>query len=437
MSNYYQTLGVNQNATPQEIKKAYYRLAVRWHPDKNPDEPQAEKNFKQISKCYNVLSDKEKRQRYDQYGEEGIDQIPFSFDQFIRTRDFKDIFGDHVFMSPLFVPKVSPIMKKRAFQDPNIIRSVSITLRELYHGTTKDIKYQRFLLCCECEGTGIEKGSVKVGCSDCDGLGYLVSIQELMPGMVQKMEIPCSTCQGAGRCYSTSSDCNSCQGGGFISQSHQYTADIQAGMEVGKPLVISELGHQISTSKMGDLEISLDLLPDPEFLVFGSHLLVSHKIALVEALTPCTIRLDHLSGKLVQWRSGGIIKPNSFQVIRGYGMPSANKSSGNLIVKFDVVFPDALPEKRRYYLKKLLPFPIEGKFSSLNSEDVAADRIQILNTSQNSRLEATIQRELNKPVNHTDPDLNNCARKSSYQRCGSGPYSSYATTDVPLECRTM
>ncbi|KAE8633844.1 hypothetical protein XENTR_v10002115 [Xenopus tropicalis] len=213
---YYDTLGVKPNATPDEIKKAYRKLALKYHPDKNPKEGE---KFKLISQAYEVLSDPKKRDLYDQGGEQAIKEGGMGGGNFSSPMDIFDMFfGGGGRMN-------------REKRGKNVVHQLAVSLNDLYNGTSRKLALQKNVICSKCEGYGGKKGAVEK-CTTCKGRGVQVRVQQIGPGMVQQIQSMCSDCHGEGERINQKDRCKQCSGKKVVREKKILEVHINKGMKL-------------------------------------------------------------------------------------------------------------------------------------------------------------------------------------------------------------
>lgn len=347
-TKYYDLLSVKPNATQDELKKAYRKLALKYHPDKNPDEPE---KFKLISQAYEVLSDPKKRQIYDRGGEQMLKEGGGSDEQ-------------SFFSSPLDLFERMFGMGGR-HQPDNKVKSVmhqlSVTLEELYQGSLRKLALQRKVICAKCKGTGSRRGVPAQRCPTCRGVGSQARVHEIMPGMVQQIHTPCPECRGEKEVIPARDKCTDCDGQKVKRDRKILEVHIEKGMEDGQKINFYGEGDQLPGLEAGDITIILDEKDHPVFKRKKSDLIVKMSISLTEALCQFERTITTLDNRILVVRSleGEIIKPGEIRCILNEGMPFYRNitEKGRLIIVFDVVFPSSgeLDLKNIRNLEAILP----------------------------------------------------------------------------------
>lgn len=331
----YASLGVPENASADEIKKAFRKLAVKFHPDKNPDDPVAVEKFKEISKAHEILSDPEKREIYDRYGEEGLQgggssaggsifEQMFGFDPFGRGGGGRRDSG----------PK----------KGQDIGFQLGVTLKEMYNGVTKKLQLKKKTICDVCAGKGSKKDGSVQKCSSCRGQGIRIVRRQNGFTIIQSQEV-CSDCGGKGEVIDPKDRCNKCNGKKVVEQPKILEVHIERGAQEGENIKFSEEGDQFPGIVPGDVVVELREKPD-KTCSFDRHkddLVLKKSITLVEALTGYEFVFEHLDDRkiLIKSRPGEIVTPASIKVVKNEGMPLRGNPyvRGLLLIKFEVEFP--------------------------------------------------------------------------------------------------
>jgi len=339
---YYEALGVAQSATPEELKKAYRKSAIKNHPDKGGD-PEV---FKTISQAYDVLSDPEKREIYDKYGEEGLREgmggggggghDPFDI--------FESFFGGG---------------GPRKTED--VAHALKLKLEDFYCGCSKKMALGRNKVCTKCSGTGSKSGQ-SVTCQDCRGQGVKVTLRQIGPGMVQQMQSACHRCQGTGEAIKDSDRCPSCKGDKVVREREVIEVHVDPGMADGEKIVFKGKADEKPGMEPGDVVfVAQQKEKHPVFMRKAQDLFCKKEISLREALCGAAVTITHLDQRVLVVRTapGEVIKPGEFRCIEEEGMPLRSNPimRGNLYVEFVVKFPESqtLPEPALAQIRKALP----------------------------------------------------------------------------------
>ncbi|KAI8343627.1 hypothetical protein BC941DRAFT_448391 [Chlamydoabsidia padenii] len=334
-TKYYDILGVDPSASEGELKKAYRKLALKYHPDKNPD---AGDKFKEISHAYEVLSDAEKRQMYDQYGEEGLNGQGG-----MGGMDAEDLFSQ-LFGGGLFGGGGGG--RSRGPQGPrrgkDMVHHLKVSLEDLYKGKTTKLALQKHVLCGKCEGKGGKDGAVRT-CTGCNGQGVRVTIRQMGP-MMQQFQQACPECRGQGEIVNEKDRCKQCMGKKIVGEKKILEVFIDKGMKNGQNITFSGEGDQAPNIIPGDIIITLDEKPHSTFQRNGDDLVYEAKIELLTALAGGQFVIPHLDDRalLVSVLPGEAIQPGMVKVIPNEGMPSyRHQTHGHLFVKFTIDFPQS------------------------------------------------------------------------------------------------
>ena len=388
-TEYYDRLSISASATPEEIRSAYKKCAIKYHPDKNQGDPEASEKFKQVAEAYEVLSDETKRATYDRFGKNGISGEHVNAEEMF-AKIFKGFspFGGmggmggfgNIFsgMGNMF----SQFQKGHNKSEP-IREKYECTLDQLYNGdeVELDVKCQR---CCNtCNGKGTMVGASSNPCNVCSGRGVQVMLRQLGPGMMQQVQIPCQTCRGSGNIIKDSDKCSACAGNKITVEDQKIKLVIKPGMQNGQEIMFENLGHKLPDADQGDIIVMLSEKPHEQFKrwnrsdIQSGHLLHTIKISLLESLTGFSLSFAHFGNRLIYIRSlpNEVIKPYALYVIRGEGMPTGPTGRGDLYIQFKVKFPKTITSKQ----SKLLEVVLSGKRSSASPDQVYASLAKVSN----------------------------------------------------------
>lgn len=345
--DYYSVLGVSKNASVEELKKSYRKLSLKWHPDKNNNSDTAKKKFQEISEAYNILNDPKKRDIYDKYGKEGLENHQNNGG--VNPNDiFSQFFGGG---SPFggsshSGPKSSP--DKRV--------ELQLTVEDMINGSIKNITLTRNAFCGKCKGSGTRENAKSSQCAKCSGTGICVMIRNMGPMRVQQ-QFTCGVCNGTGFSILDTDRCGRCAGKKILPSNESIKITIDKGTTEGEYIKLEEKADAVQSCDIaGDLYIIFKMKPHKIFTRHGHDLIVKQQILLGEALTGLSFVFAHPSKENILIEYSKIIKPNStFKVNeKGFYNKTAHKY-GNLIFQFEILFPSNIDEQRKAILKKLLP----------------------------------------------------------------------------------
>lgn len=350
-TKFYDLLNVAPTASETEIKKGYRKAALKYHPDKNPSEEAAEK-FKEITAAYEILSDSQKREVYDQYGIEGLQGGgPGGMGGMNADDLFSQFFGG----GGMFGGAGAQRGPQRGH---DIKHSIGATLEELYKGRTAKLALNKTILCKTCDGRGGKAGAVKK-CTSCGGSGVKFVTRQMGP-MVQRCQTTCTECQGAGDIINPKDRCKSCSGKKTQSERKILEVHIEPGMKDGQRIVFRGEGDQEPDVVPGDVIFVVDEKPHSTFKRRGDDLIYDYEVDLLTALAGGEFYIKHVSGEYLKVViiPGEVIGPNSIKVVEGKGMPIQKLGGyGNLFIKFTVKFPsnNFTSEENLKKLEEILP----------------------------------------------------------------------------------
>jgi len=357
--DYYEVLDVAKNATPEEIKKAYRKKAIQYHPDKNPGDKEAEEKFKEAAEAYEVLSNPDKRARYDQFGHAGVGGASgfggaggFSMeDIFSRFGDvFEGAFGGG--FSSFFGGGGSRGGGRRAVnRGTNLRVTVKLTLEEIANGTTKKIKVKKYVPCSACHGTGEKDGNSSSTCPTCNGRGVQTRVMHTMLGQMQT-STTCSTCGGSGKVIKDK--CTSCYGEGIVSGEETIELKIPAGVYEGMQLSMDGKGNAARHGGVnGDLLIAIQEVEHPELKRDGIDLIYNLYIGIPDAILGCSAEIPTIGNKVKikvdpGTQSGKILR------LKGKGLPDINGyGHGDLLVRINVFIPNDVSKDDKKLLEQM------------------------------------------------------------------------------------
>ncbi|KAK3136212.1 hypothetical protein QOZ80_5BG0429800 [Eleusine coracana subsp. coracana] len=338
--DYYDVLGVSKDASASDVKKAYYALAKKFHPDTNKDDADAEKKFQEVNRAYEVLKDEDKRETYDQLGPEayerqasggGPDGFPGRHG-FPDGNPFSDIFTD-IFGNVL-----------KGGQDVKV--SVELSFMEAVQGCRKTITYEADTLCGTCNGSGVPPGTVPKTCKTCRGAGVIYMQRGLFT-----LESTCSQCSGSGKIVKDF--CKTCKGEQLVKGKKSVKLDIMAGIDDNDTMkVFGKGGADVERSKPGDLYVTIKVREDPIFRREGNHVHVDAVLSIAQAVLGGTVSVPTLAGDVsVKVRQG--TQPGEKVVLRGKGIKLRNSPAfGNQYVHFNIRVPTEVTQRQRELIEE-------------------------------------------------------------------------------------
>lgn len=353
--DYYEVLGVDKSADEKEIKKAYRKLAMKYHPDVSDDEESTEK-FKEISEAYAVLSDEEKRQKYDQFGHAGMNG--YTAEDFYQNVNFEDIFQgfDIGNIFDMFgFGGGSRQSQRGGRQGPvrgsDIYTEISITLEEAYSGCEKSVKIRQDQICPTCNGSKSKPGSEPQVCQTCGGTGQVKQVSNTILGQMMNIR-PCRECGGTGKIITD--PCDTCHGKGKIRESKEIAIDIPAGVNEGDRLRVTGEGNCGEEPGLeGNLIATIHIKRNNQFERDGTHLYYSKEISFPEASLGADVDIPTIDGKEIELTIPSGTQSGSVFKIKNQGMPSLKYGDrGNMYVTVNVVVPQKLNKHQKELLEK-------------------------------------------------------------------------------------
>lgn len=339
--DYYEILGVAQDASAGDIKRAYRRLAVKYHPDRNPGNDEAEDKFKEAAEAYEVLSDAEKRRLYDRFGHEGPQQAGFS-----GFGDVEDIFAH---FSSLFSDFGDFFGRgRRATQrGRDVVVELDLDFMEAVKGVSKTVDVNRPATCETCDGSGAEPGTRPQICTDCNGQGVVMHRQGIFTA-----RLTCPVCHGAGSIVKD--PCPDCEGAGRVPKEESIKVTIPPGVDDGQSLRISGKGEAAPPGGLpGDLYVALHVETDERFAREGADIYCEIPISFPQAALGATVSIPIIGGEADFEVKPGT-QPGQIEVLKGEGIPRLNGyGNGDQIIRFVVEVPKKLNKKQRELLKEL------------------------------------------------------------------------------------
>ncbi|CAL9772316.1 unnamed protein product [Musa acuminata subsp. burmannicoides] len=378
-TRYYEILGVSKNASQDDLKKAYRKAAIKNHPDKGGDP----EKFKELAQAYEVLSDPEKREIYDQYGEDALKEgmrggggghNPFDI--------FESFFGG----SPFGVGGSSRGRRQRRGEDA--IHPLKVSLEDLYSGISKKLSLSQNVICQKCKGKGSKSGA-SMSCSGCEGSGMKVTIRQLGPGMIQQMQHPCSECKGTGETINEKDRCPQCKGEKVIQEKKVLEVVVEKGMQNEQKITFPGEADEAPETVTGDIVFVLQQKDHPKFKRKGDDLYYEHTLSLTEALCSFQFVLTHLDNRqlLIKSNPGEVVKPDQFKAINDEGMPMYQRPfmRGKLYIHFTVDFPDLLTLDQCKALEAALPPKPASQMTDMELDECEETTLYDVNIEEEMR----------------------------------------------------
>ena len=357
-TKFYDILGVGPDASDAQLKTAYRKGALKHHPDKNAHNPESADKFKEISKAYETLADPQKRQLYDQYGEEGLEQGGMGGGGMSAEDLFSQFFGGGGGFGGMFGGGMGRDTGPKKARTIHHVHKVS--LEDIYRGKVSKLALQKSVICSKCEGRGGKEGAVKT-CPGCNGQGMKTMMRQMGP-MIQRFQTVCPDCNGEGETIRDKDKCKQCGGKKTIIERKVLHVHVDRGVQSGTKLDFRGEGDQMPGVQPGDVQFEIEQKPHPRFQRKGDDLFFHAEIDLLTALAGGAVYIEHLDERwlTVELMPGEVISPGKLssplhypkhtltpkplgevKVIRGQGMPSyRHHDFGNLYIQFDVKFPE-------------------------------------------------------------------------------------------------
>jgi len=369
--DYYEILEVSKNATADEIKKAYRKKAIQYHPDKNPGDKASEEKFKEAAEAYEVLSNADKRKRYDQFGHAGVGGAAgggfggggMNMEDIFSH--FGDIFGGGGF-GGFGGFGGGQRGGRRVNKGSNLRVKVKLDLSEIANGVEKKLKVKKYVECKHCSGSGAANGSSHSTCSTCRGTGQVTRISNTILGQMQTSS-PCPTCEGEGKIITNK--CAHCAGEGIVRDDEVITLNIPAGVEEGMQLSVSGRGNAARRGGInGDLLVVIEEEKHPELIREGSDLIYNLLLSVPDAILGAPVEIPTIDGKVKVKVDAGT-QPGKILRLRGKGLPEVNSyNRGDLLVYINVYIPKDVSKDDRKVVEKLKEsasfLPVAGEVES-------------------------------------------------------------------------
>lgn len=364
--DYYEILGVNRNATPDELKKAYRKVAMQFHPDRNPGDKESEEKFKEAAEAYDVLTDKEKKDRYDRFGHQGMSgngggQGGGFSGGGMNMEDifshFGDVFGGHgggggsPFESFFSGGRSSGSQRNRGVRGGNLRIKISLTLKEVAEGAQKKLKVKKYITCDTCHGNGAKDKSSFSTCNTCKGSGHVRRVTNTILGQMQTTTT-CPTCNGEGQ--SITAKCTTCKGEGRMWGEETITVDIPAGVTEGIQLSMGGRGNAGERGgPNGDLVIQIEEIPSEDLKRDGINIIYDLHISFMDAALGTSIEVPTIDGRAKIKIKPGTQAGEIFR-LKGKGLPNLNAyGKGDELIYVNIWTPKILNGEEEKILEKL------------------------------------------------------------------------------------
>lgn len=357
--DYYEVLGVSKTASDQEIKAAYKKMAIKYHPDRNPGDKEAEAKFKEAAEAYDVLRDPQKRQTYDQFGFSGLGggagfggAANMNMDDIFSM--INEVFGGHGGFSGFgnFGGFGGGGSQRQQHRGGDLRLKVRLTLKECSTGVTKKFKVKKKVACSACRGTGAESGSGTETCQTCHGQGYVLRSRQSMFGMMQSQSV-CPTCGGEGKVIKNK--CKQCGGTGVVTGDEVVEVKIPAGVADGMVLNVPGKGDAaIHNGVPGDIQVFIEVEPDKDFIRQDNDLIYNLLIDVPTATLGGSVEIPTIDGKVKVKIEPGT-QPGKVLRLRGKGLPALKGYGygvGDLIVNVSVYIPETLSRDEKLALER-------------------------------------------------------------------------------------
>jgi molecular chaperone DnaJ len=354
--NYYDILGVQKGANKDDIKKAFYKLASKYHPDKKGGD---EAKFKEVNEAYQTLSDDRKRKEYDTYGQTFNGQGPqggAGFGGFggfggFNAQDFSNVDFDFGDLGDIFGDMFGGGAQARSKRGRDISLEIDVTFKESIFGTERNVLINKIGTCTTCTGTGAKKGSGTTTCTTCNGQGKINDVKRTFMGTFQTVKV-CDVCHGKGQV--PKEKCHDCRGAGVLSMREEVNIHVPAGISNGEMIRMQGQGEAVSGGQSGDMYVKINVHADKVWKREGHDLTIKHTIKLTDALLGVKQTISGLDGDIAIDIPGGASTGEILRV-KGRGVPHIHDKNhrGDVLVKIDIAMPKKLSRKAMDYIEGL------------------------------------------------------------------------------------
>lgn len=358
--DYYEVLGLDKSASEDDIKKAYRKIAIKYHPDRNPGDKEAEEKFKEAAEAYNVLHDPQKRQQYDQFGFNGpmggggfgggFGGASMNMDDIFSM--FGDIFGGHGFSGGFGGGFGGRAGRPQQHRGSDLRLKVRLTLEEINQGVTKKFKVRKDTTCSHCHGSGAEDGSGTETCATCHGQGYVIRTQQSLFGMMQTQSV-CPTCRGEGQVIKNK--CKECGGTGVTKGEEVVEISIPAGVAEGMVVNVPSKGNAGQHNGIaGDIQVFIEEEPHKTFIRDGNDLIYNLLLDFPTAALGGDVDIPTIDGKSLKVKIESGTQPGKTMRLRGKGLPAVQgygNGNGDLVVNISVYVPKTLSRDEKKALE--------------------------------------------------------------------------------------
>eukprot|EP00759_Apiculatamorpha_spiralis_P015715 PhF_6_TR22307/c0_g1_i1/m.31568/K09505/DNAJA4; DnaJ homolog subfamily A member 4 len=351
-TEFYELLEVEHTADDHTIKRAYKRLALKYHPDRNAGDAEAGEMFKRVGQAYEVLSDADKRKVYDRHGKKGLEEGGGGGGS--SADDIFSMFFGGGRRGGGGEPKPK-----------DIVFELAVSLEDVYNGKTKKIAATRNRTCGTCKGEGFAPNAQLTPCTRCRGQGVVLAVREIFPGMAQRVQMRCDVCHGQGQAIRPEDICQDCRGQKVVKDRKVIEIHVEKGVHNKDHVRLTGEGDQVPNIRtLGDIIVFFVVKPHEVFQRVGNHLLFQHEITASEALCGFEFPLEQLDRRLLNIKipAGQVIDPTHAWVVNREGMPVQNTGGterGNLVIHFKVKLPDSLDTTMKAAIAKALDYTVQ------------------------------------------------------------------------------